>query len=689
MYLNYVLWLEVLANCLIIGSSSATFQVPKHRGNSQQWFQVVKHKSGTSFVPWKGYKTVFLSHAAWKIIVPVNIQKPCLTVNQVEKSLRKFIPNYVLQHPDLLVSKRYNYRFKMAEDLINKSVSVCKTFGVRMSELIDIPLPSVPQKLKDYVPDQHRVPKNWPPEKAKRTKRSWIDAGGNILNTVFGTATEEEVQGLLNQIDVIKNAETNLSTIADKQLSIVEQQGKQLSELHESFMSITQSEQSLEKIVSDIQINDNIQFLQWTIAESATELFEYASMLFNHVKNIEEGLLAASDGILSPNHISPDQLFEELKIQSEKLSSSLQFMYPPERSHHYYQEKLVSILPQEDGIAYKVNIPIYDPTLQFELYEPSIIPFQLENSSVTAYAYDLPEIFGVDKPKNLYIETTKEKLRHACSKGSVKVCPVGILLKSISTSPSCTSSLYTKDTKGVLQLCSKKVTLLKSDTAIQVMPKTWILSLAERTEVKLICPDSPDRKAVFERQMQIFLPPGCGLLSKRFFLPPQETTLQSSSIPDSSMLFYPSENTELFDLDQLQQLSKFVTERKVEDQNKANDTDLIRHLRGFKGKPVDYHLLHQTLKNTRDNVLENVKSLKGHLTSQGTWTTIALGMFIILGILGLFFIYKRGTLWIIKNKLKRNRSPRETRGEEMINLSSEVRREIEREEEGSNLSHIF
>lgn len=283
----------------------------------------------------------------------------------------------------------------------------------------------------------------------KRPKRGAVNILGNIANSLFGILDSEYAQQMSITIDSVKENENHLQRLLKNQTSILDATINVIKQdqtsVNEKFKSIDVQTNEIQLSMHELESFEYQSKMFQIFMSLAMELTITATNLQRIKSSILDVLTDTHHGKISPNLISPDQLYAELIKVRNFLPASLQI---PVDHDNYLQ--LYKIMTVEGGITqshiiFKILIPLCDQE-PFDLYKLIPVPTTINNSLVAIKPCN--DILAINAHKDQYIPISSTLLSSCTiTRANTYLC----------------SNVQSRYQKGS-QICSCEIQLINNNT---------------------------------------------------------------------------------------------------------------------------------------------------------------------------------------------------------------------------------
>ena len=226
-----------------------------------------------------------------------------------------------------------------------------------------------------------------------RRKRALIPFVGKALNWLFGTVSQDDLNVIRGNINLLSANQQAIKHVVSQSLSILNVSRLQISENRQQINILSNSVRNL-----DIKIQGVVKQFRKKIVklEGFVHLFLRMKLILDDIKNmflraelyaeeIKLQLNMLSLGHLSPSIITPGSL-KTLLLQIQKhLPPSVTLPENPSKNlWHYYKILNCISLIEDNKIIVVLNIPLLDASGTFEIYRVHNLPVPMSSKHVIA-----------------------------------------------------------------------------------------------------------------------------------------------------------------------------------------------------------------------------------------------------------------------------------------------------------------
>ena len=573
---------------------------------------------GIAFLP---ETDVQVTNTFWKLFLDVPLIPKCKKLQELEENIKNKLLSFDSPSLSLEDDRVVTDSFHFSLNLVKDASLICDT----------ITETHVKTRIKRAAP---------------------LELGSQILQFVFGVARQQDVSTIQVDLNNVNKVLQNITIASQEQLTILNQTWTRLDRQEQSLATLARTLSKVEKRESEMT-----SIIQSTFKKEMHVLLEKASYdrLMTAIQNLaleysqqmnqlDSILISASNQRLSRHLISPAQLNKILRSVQNRLPNGMKLFVPPEHSYVYYDEATTHVLANENGFAFLIKLPLQTTNSAFQLFSTNSLPSRLANTTLSAYIYNVAPFFGITEGRTHYIEMSHTDYAR-CSSGILKTCPISTAIKPINQ-VSCLSALYTGNSKGVHDLCPKMIIKEASPVAIRYPSgHSWLIFLPFDLDLHISCLQNHRFKVRMSNAAagtyQLNLPSKCKLDSTFFSIPLSfqgSTDIQWGSFSDTPLQRQPIATLfSSFQEDIIRTLNmdqpNEAAEIPPEDTTHAvfNSTFSV-----YGNRPANFDHIAAILKSTNANLLQDKNLLVHHFQTQSTWITVAICLFLVLALIGLF-----------------------------------------------------
>lgn len=241
---------------------------------------------------------------------------------------------------------------------------------------------------------------------------------------------------------------------------------------------------------------------------------------------------SVADQHLTPALLDPEQLREVLlevqtNLEDTKKTRLSLPQDPQDDVWSYY--KFLRIIPTVvyGSLIVTLEIPLADVSTHLNLYRAREFPL-IHPQLKMQFTYDVePEFIALDDQEEYYMLPPPSEVM-ACQASQGNWCRFSSPMRATKHSSECIVSLITHNHDDVERNCRVKIRQKAENTALELYPHVWIISLMEPTPIVTGCLDNQDHQIAKPPYTIYTLHPSCmAHIGNNLYLPPS-TQLSSS-----------------------------------------------------------------------------------------------------------------------------------------------------------------
>ena len=380
--------------------------------------------------------------------------------------------------------------------------------------------------LNDFL--MHILGYNWNQSAPVRHPRGAINFIGSLSNTLFGTATQSQVDKIhehLHTLDDVSENERKLLNVHSHVLNITL---LDLTSVHDAIDKLQKASDLTEKIFSriigDINQNEN----KIILLESLLHVQLVLSSLSTEHMNLKIGIQEMIESTVSPYIVTNTLLLGLLRDISEKTSSLL---FPPSPEFLGLHTTAIRVIFKRtalQGLNFYLLIPLKGNLVDtFDVFEMASLPYPIPKS----------ELFMLYNPNKKYLVISSSRLYYymvndfdVCRKNNqLLICPP--IQQIYTSSTECCELAIFLQRKTSSSLCQKF--LLKQFPPIFIKGEQgWTYSTSAPLDITLNCKNMSVHKIrhTLVGTGNLEVGQGCRLYSDAFTLPDYSTIMQKEVI---------------------------------------------------------------------------------------------------------------------------------------------------------------
>ena len=364
-----------------------------------------------------------------------------------------------------------------------------------------------------------------------RRARGLINALGDGLKWLFGTATEGDVKKLHKKIKGLEVSVGKIHHVAELQTTLIGSLSKAQQKNSRNIATLARRAKELERSVAVTREADHLtmrnirQEMDFSQAlASSIRTAGAAVMTFHHeVKRIKRAMAHTQQGTVTPAILPPASLKTTLAAVSNHLPIGWVPALPlTETPANLYKFMDIAAVALKDGWEVHIAIPLqFRSYSQFQLYEVIPIPTHLSNSSLAIKTEVSKKFFAISQDQRSHLEANKEDIARCRRTSGRTIChELTSLIQE--RREGCLYHSFRDNLEKATQQCKR--TLVKPES--QIIPVTeqkWLYVLPEEETFSMQCATGDGRQPTKGFRLQgtgIFsLRPGCAALGEHYIIP--------------------------------------------------------------------------------------------------------------------------------------------------------------------------
>ena len=307
---------------------------------------------------------------------------------------------------------------------------------------------------------------------SERGKRSLIPIIGQLMSTLFGTVSENELD----------NINRNIKALASNQQQIIHDLDVSLSVLNLTRMQVSENRRSIMDLIIVVQkLDSKIRKLEQTFEQKFVRLEQFIHTYLQFQMILDEIRLTTQDAVfylenlkselnmlsmhhLSTSTISPKDLKELLIEVESKLPNNFELSRSPRKDIWYFYKTLTCITYLEDNeIRIVLKIPLINTREEYEVYKIHNLPLPmhrvLPNQTDILLKYSLEtEILMISKDKAKF-SLLSESAFQMCNSYHFQFCNPETAFYQTNVNKFCVIALFRQNAHDIETFCKQMVVL--------------------------------------------------------------------------------------------------------------------------------------------------------------------------------------------------------------------------------------
>jgi hypothetical protein len=449
----------------------------------------------------------------------------------------------------------YNIKYDFIERMVIKAQTLChvtnkvKTNNLnykinmpycdQVTNFLNIQLPIMKNKHTSLI---QLIGHYTEEENTTRRKRGFINAGGTLLNWLFGVADSDDVDYYNDAINRVANDDKEIQYLMKEQIQVIKSTIK-------NFNASVQNLNKNEKILLDNLNKINDFMIKTKDFEGNTEAqlklgsyFNLLTYLVNELNSeldqLIDSVLFSTSNIIHPSILTPKQLVSELESQQHLLKEGLQYPIPITSSniHNIISICKVKAYYKDGNLIFIITIPLVNE-MAFQIYKCLPLP-QSYTNDIKTHAYI--------QPNHTYIAMSHNRISYfqlnALDKcvqiqDHLKICDQQTL-HATEEKPTCETILLIEQPKQIPKIC--QISYLHGEVNIwqPLQSNEWLFVKTTPSRISILCKDRKPKDEQIIHTGIIKLSSNCKGFTGTTSLIPRRKNIQSTiyhSIPEVSI----------------------------------------------------------------------------------------------------------------------------------------------------------
>ena len=302
-----------------------------------------------------------------------------------------------------------------------------------------------------------------------RSQRSLIPIIGQLMSTLFGTVSENDLENINRNIKALAGNQKQIIHDLDVSLSVLNLTRMQVSENRRSIMDLIIVVQKLDRKIFDLQQVFSAKFVR---LEQFVHTYLQFQMILDEIKQTTQDAVFYLESLkselnmlsmqhLSTNTISPKDLKELLIEVESKLPNNFELPRNPRKDIWYFYKTLTSITYLEDNeIRIVLKIPLINTKEEYEVYRIYNLPLPMANKQTNIMLkYTLEtDMLMVSKDRSKFSLLT-ESAFHMCNSFHYRFCNPETAFYQANINRFCVVALFMQNQRDIKTFCKQMVIL--------------------------------------------------------------------------------------------------------------------------------------------------------------------------------------------------------------------------------------
>ena len=362
-----------------------------------------------------------------------------------------------------------------------------------------------------------------------RQTRGLINALGDGLKWLFGTATEEDTKQLHKDIRGLEAQTGKLHHLAELQATLIGSLSKDQRTNTRNLVVLAKKAIDLERSLAVTRTATHLtltnirrELALTNAVSSAIRTASAAVMTFHHeIRRISRAMIHTQQGVVTTTIFPPAILKMTLRAITNHLPEGWVPAVPASTTPATQYKFLgISAFPLNDGWEVHVKIPLkHRAYSQFRLYEVTSVPTHFPNSSLAVKTKLPSKYFAISRDQRLHLEVRQEEINQCRQTEQHTMCQ-GLTPLIKEKREGCLYHAFRDDHEKAAHQCSS--TLVQPEPLIyQITQDKWLYVLPKKETFSVQCADEPQpSRALHLQGTGVFsLPAGCAAMGDRYLVP--------------------------------------------------------------------------------------------------------------------------------------------------------------------------
>ena len=379
------------------------------------------------------------------------------------------------------------------------------------------------------------------------SKRSLLPWGGDLLNSLFGTATESDMDGIRNQLTGLSASQNDLVHVVENSLTMVNKTNTVAAQNRHAINTMTENIALVTDKLSNLR---NLMMNQNKFANLRNQLSQQVNLVTNLMRNdlqkvnemvynLANELNQALQGDLSATLVEQSEFRNILSEIAEEIPDSLSLKsYEGINILWYYKNLPVTVIPDQNKIHVLTVVPLIPLESLFTLYRVVALPLPIINTIQSSEVILEGTHFAVSNQGNAYVILDEDELAK-CSQSETTYCPLHRAAMNLARAPCCLGSLFLEDETSIQNNCPVKISDEQNFPRFRhLIHGKWMIATREKLVIHPKCNTRGEFVAtitVSPPMAMINLNSGCTGYSEFATLPPY---FYKSSVEDTHSASY-------------------------------------------------------------------------------------------------------------------------------------------------------
>ena len=372
------------------------------------------------------------------------------------------------------------------------------------------------------------------PHRPNRNRRSVLPFIGDALSSLFGTATDDEIQDIISRMNELSASQNDILNVLDNTVTVVNQTLVEIDTNRQTINRLTNLTKYLTNEIYSLRrmVEDNL--------SSVSELDSMLDIMFadllntiqdfrRSVVNMEIIFSFVENGIVPRSFLPPARFSVILEEIQKMLPHKLALPFTPTETDKYYSVIHTQTRRTAIGLSVLINIPLMSVTDHFKVFQIFNVPVPklFKDQSFTAnYKIEKGNFVALSEDSHRFAFIDDDDM-HAYLRRRLPFCPLRRPIMNVLTSSMCVPALLTNRTKEIKQFCDKVISInVNTDPTAEYFGNGYwvVVSATVPISLDITCKDrsivNSSETLRFDNHLSLVkLDFGCTALNRHFRLP--------------------------------------------------------------------------------------------------------------------------------------------------------------------------
>ena len=453
--------------------------------------------------------SLYATYDFWRINLPIETRTTWKLASKLEYRIRNFKSSFTTTY--------FNHHHNMREDLADR---IWGKFTLD-AELLDHELNATLDVLQHL--EQPTL---------SRSKRSFLPFVGDALSSLFGTATETQLQDIIASINDVSETQGGMLDVIDSTVTVLNQtlvdvnvNRKTINKLTDLVTSLTNRLGFLKDGLQEGYFADSIESDMNVVF---TELIAAVKEFRKSVLDMETILSFTENGILPRSLLPPIRLTKILDNIQKSLPPELSLPFDVTDTDSYYANTHTGTKRTPGQILVTLTVPLLSVSDQYNVFQIFNVPVPrlVDNQGYVANYKVEPARFIAISEDQLKFMLTDDHDLHVYLNRKLPFVPLRQPIYNTMTSSLCLPALLTNNTDNIARFCEKMlyVNVTSDPTAHYLGNGLWMVLAPKTINIEIRCKTGQTVKSshiitTAKPLTLIQLKVGCGGFNSHFQLP--------------------------------------------------------------------------------------------------------------------------------------------------------------------------